>query len=446
MLAVIGGVERALSENPFSEPGDSEQTVIRPRPGGARMATRPQAEAPPPPSGPAIEATAAGDGPLAMAASPLLTLLARLRNAAAPPDAGDVRERTIRELRAFERKARDAGVPMDQIRPAHYALCAALDDVVLATPWGHDGPWRATPLAQELHGDADAGRGFFEQLRTLRGLMPEGRPVLEIMFCCLSLGMMGPFRDAPDGTTAIERARHHVFELIQSAAPATQAATLAPDAGGIVIPPPARTKVPVWVAGSAALAIVAASYAWSLLGLNAASDDVYRQALASAPAAMPALVRPPATPPPPPPPEAPPGPDSALRAALEGVPDVEVVVSAGAAILRVPAHALFPQPNATLAAGPLLGRIAAALAPVPGAIRVLAYTDNAPARTVNFPSNFALTAARAKAVRTALARTVTNPARIVAAGKADADPIAPNTTPEGRERNRRVDIMVAGAP
>ena len=443
MLALNKGVERDVSENPFSEPGDADRTVIRPMPGGTRAAARPTAPTAVPPPGPEIDAVVAGDGPLAVAAAPLLHLLARLRNAATAPDPGDMRERTRRELRAFERRAREAGVPADQVRLAHFALCAALDDVVLATPWGHQGRWHDQPLALELHDDADAGRGFFTQLRTLRDTLPASRPVLEIMYLCLSLGMMGPFRTAPDGTGAVERARHHVFELIGTAAPAAPTA-LAPDAAGVRVPALPRGGLPVWVAGSAALALIAAVYAWSLLDLNAASDEVYQAALATAPTSMPALVRPPATPPPPPPPEPPPGPDITLRATLAGVADVDVIASPGAAILRIPARALFVQPNATLSPGPLLDRVAAALGRLPGTIRVLAYTDSGSSRTVGFPSNFALSAARAKAVRAALARTVPDPGRIVADGRADADPIAPNATPEGRERNRRIDIVVTG--
>ena len=37
-------------------------------------------------------------------------------------------------------------------------------------------------------------------------------------------------------------------------------------------------------------------------------------------------------------------------------------------------------------------------------------------------------------------------ARLAAEGRADADPVAPNATPEGRERNRRIDIVLPGVP
>ncbi len=37
------------------------------------------------------------------------------------------------------------------------------------------------------------------------------------------------------------------------------------------------------------------------------------------------------------------------------------------------------------------------------------------------------------------------PSRITVEGRADADPIAPNSTPEGRERNRRIEVVLYSA-
>ena len=39
-----------------------------------------------------------------------------------------------------------------------------------------------------------------------------------------------------------------------------------------------------------------------------------------------------------------------------------------------------------------------------------------------------------------------HPKRVTAEGRADADPVAPNNTDDGRERNRRIEIQVAAAP
>ena len=453
-----------MIDNPPEDAGDHDRTIIRPSPGGARNVPQPVAPQPAAPVSKApartepvrtepakpdaaeFEAAAASTEPLMVAAGPLLHLLTHLRNTATSPDPGDIRERTWRELRAFERNARQAGVNPLHIRLAHYALCAALDDVVLNMPWGAQGRWHDEPLAKALHQDDNAGAGFFEQLRTLRESLPESLPVIELMFVCLSLGMMGSYRTLGDGRTQVERVRHHVFELIERTAP-PPATALAPDAMGVDAHfAPARGGLPVWVTASVAIACVAGLYVWFLAGLNGASDAVYQSALAAPPATMPTLVRPPATPPPPPPP-APsvPGPAERLRAALADLPNVQVIEGASV-IVRIPAKLLFAQTNAAIAAGPLPERLIQALKNETGAIRVLGYTDSQIERSVAFPSNFALSTARAKAVRAALAAKLPDPARIVAEGRADADPVAPNASDEGREKNRRIDIVLTGQP
>lgn len=439
-----------MTQNPFDEPGEQERTVIRPAPGGSRAAVRAPSPASPAPSAspspptPEIETVATGTTPLATAAAPLIQLLGRLRNTATAPDPGDMRERTRRELRAFEKRAKEAGIPIDQTRLASYALCAALDDVVLNTPWGSHGRWRDEPLAVALHKDDQAGAGFFDQLRTLRTTLPTGKDVVEIMFICLSLGMMGPYRASPEGAQQLERVRHQVFGMIKPAAAAP--GPLSIDTAPVAVPRPPRGGVPVWVVASAVLGLLAALYVYLLTSLNSTSDAFYQEALAAPPTAMPALVRPAATPPPPPPP-APPEPDAAarLQAALADVPGIEIIGTPAAAIIRIPAAKLFTT-NATVAPGPLLDRVAKAIGAEPGPIRVVGYTDNQPPRTVAFPSKFALSNAQAAAIRTALAKQVPNPSRITSEGRADADPLAPNTTPEARERNRRVEIVIPRAP
>ena len=91
---------------------------------------------------------------------------------------------------------------------------------------------------------------------------------------------------------------------------------------------------------------------------------------------------------------------------------------------------------------PLLERIGAALRNEAGLLTVLAYTDNQPIRTVQFPSNYQLSAARAQAVRAIIARGVGDPTRLRSEGRADGDPIATNSTAEGREQNRRIEIVL----
>jgi type VI secretion system protein ImpK len=41
-----------------------------------------------------------------------------------------------------------------------------------------------------------------------------------------------------------------------------------------------------------------------------------------------------------------------------------------------------------------------------------------------------------------IGKSAGDPSRITAEGRADADPIATNSTPEGRERNRRIEVVL----
>ena len=183
-----------MSDNPFSEPDDNDRTVIRPVPGGRRGAPSPQpAPSPVFRDAPAARGAASipvdgaetisfGLNPLIAAAAPLLQLLGRLRNTYSQPDPGDLRERAIQQIRTFEQTARDGGVPIDQLRPAHYALCASLDDVVLNTPWGSSGGWAARSLVSTFHQEVRSGERFFDLLAQLRQNPGKFLPVLELMY------------------------------------------------------------------------------------------------------------------------------------------------------------------------------------------------------------------------------------------------------------------------
>ena len=77
-----------------------------------------------------------------------------------------------------------------------------------------------------------------------------------------------------------------------------------------------------------------------------------------------------------------------------------------------------------------------------GPVQIVGYTDNQPIKTVRFPSNFALSAARAEAAKDLIDRALGQPGRITAIGKADADPVASNATDVGRDENRRIEVIL----
>jgi type VI secretion system protein ImpK len=382
------------------------------------------------------------------AAAPLLQLLSRLRNTLSQPDPGALRERAAAEMRHFEQVSRDTGVPMEQVRPAHYALCASLDDVVQATPWGSQGDWAARSLVATFHQEVRSGDRFFDVLNQVKQNPGNFLPVLELMYLCLSLGFQGRYRLSPRGPAELDRMREDVFKIIARQRPRPDP-ELSPHWRGVAAPyRAARAELPVWVAGAAGLLLIAALYAWTSFGLNDDSDALFGRMMAAPPAQMPVIVRAaPVQPPPPPPPPAEPGALDKLRGFLR--PEIEqglvaVIGTDSVPVVRIRNRGLFPSGSAEVQPKftPLLERIGQALGEERGPVQVIGYTDNQPIRSVQFPSNFQLSASRAKAAAAIIAQGIGSPSRISTEGRADADPIANNATPEGREENRRIEVVL----
>jgi type VI secretion system protein ImpK len=122
---------------------------------------------------------------------------------------------------------------------------------------------------------------------------------------------------------------------------------------------------------------------------------------------------------------------------------VEVQDLADRSIIIVKGDGFFEPGGAVVASAvqPLLVRIGESLATLKGKVLITGHTDNQPIRTMRFPSNWHLSQERAAVVRTELGRLVA-PDRMQAEGRADTQPVADNTTPAGRSRNRRVEITL----
>jgi chemotaxis protein MotB len=105
---------------------------------------------------------------------------------------------------------------------------------------------------------------------------------------------------------------------------------------------------------------------------------------------------------------------------------------------------LFPSGSARLApsAIDIIRRLAAVLARFPNPVRVEGFTDDVPIRTMQFYSNWELSAARAGSVVHVLSDRGVASDRLAVVGFGEQHPVASNLTSQGRNANRRVTVVI----
>jgi len=123
---------------------------------------------------------------------------------------------------------------------------------------------------------------------------------------------------------------------------------------------------------------------------------------------------------------------------------VTVLCTPPTPVIRIKNAGMFASGSATLDPRyvPLLQRVGAALKSEAGNVQVIGYTDNQPIHSVQFPSNFQLSAARAQAAAAILGAAIGDPKRVATEGRGEADPLNANATPVERAENRRIEIVL----
>lgn len=423
------------SPDPFAgyEP---ERTIIKPTP---RSGTAPPAMG----RGSTAEvADAAGAdiaqlsilNPLVSAAGKLLALAARLRGLAAVPNVGTLRATAADAVQRFDADARRAGVPNESVLGARYVLCTAVDEAVANTPWGVQSGWNKQSLLVQFHNETWGGEKVFQLLARLAQDVPANRQLLELIYCVLALGFEGRYRVIDNGKAQLDTLRQRLADLIRKDRPPVEA-ELSPHwrglGGGTAR---LRETLPLWVFGVGFLLLLALVFFALRMWLANRSDATYAALSELRPPAM--QIAPPAVK------------AKTPRLARFLEPEIReglvtVTDEVDRSVVRLRGDSFFASGSAepTSRSLPVLGRIGAALAEVKGEVLITVHSDNQPIRSVRYPSNWHLSAARAEAVKAALVAQV-EPARMRADGRADSEPVAANDSAASRALNRRVDIIL----
>jgi len=426
-------------DDPFSVP-ESDHTIIMPTP-GRRAAAQPATPSAPPreamPNRPLPETS--GLNPLLAAANPLLDVVPQLRATLQHPDPAGLREFLAQGIKTFEARAQAGGVRPEKVVAARYALCTLLDEAIASTPWGGSGTWAKQSLLVMFHNEGWGGEKFFQLLSKLAEDPASNRDLLELMYVCLALGFKGRYQVQDNGKEALETLRERLAQMLRKQQGDYERA-LSPHWRGVNSQRKTMfTALPLWIALGGLGLIMLGTYFGLSYVLNEKSDPVYTQiqALRVQSAA-------PATQPKPPPlgqkPRLAGFLEPEIKKGLVAVRDEE-----NRSVVTILGDGLFAPGSATISAAYLvpLQRVAEALEGQPGQVHVIGHTDNQPIRSTRFPSNWHLSQERAQSVMALLKEKSRTPARYSADGRADAEPLGPNTTAAQRALNRRVEIVLA---
>ena len=361
-------------------------------------------------------------------------------------DAEKLRNSVVSEVRAFENRALQAGIPAQTVKAARYSLCATLDDVVLNTPWGGQSSWGLQSMVGTFHRETVGGDRFYDLLARLQKDAGNNIEMLEFMYMCLSLGFEGRLRVEQNGTDKPLRIRSGLASLIRAQRGAVER-DLSPNWKGVDKPYKALSAwKPVWIALGVTGLLLISEFAGLSYVLSNRTENLIGQLSIIEAGPVAELER--RAPPPPPTPI--PTKEIQLEKVVaflepeirEGL--VNVFGKGNTLVIRIAGSGMFGSGSDTLidAFQVPIARVAEALNDEPGKIIIVGHSDNVPIRSSRFPSNMHLSLARAKSVMTSMAGAIDDDSRLSAEGRADAEPIADNSTREGRATNRRIEVVL----
>ena len=381
-----------------------------------------------------------GSNPLIAAGTPLIALAGGLRTVLAQQETGRLRRIIVEELRRFQARTRESNIGDEEIRYGHYALCALLDEVILSTPWGVTAGWGKQTLVATFHNEVVSGDRIFEVADALEARPGRSPALLELLYVCFSFGFEGRYRLERGGASKLLQLRERLYNAIRNLRGPVER-SLSPKWKGVdAAYRPIVADLPMWVLLTGLATLLLAIYAVFVFRLSLI-DDSARPLAATYQAGPAKLARAAA---------APTG-DSRLYLTILDIlrPDINagrvgISDDPGSVGVRLLDRGLFASGSTDLDAayGGTMRRIAQAIGLVTGTVTIAGHTDGQPIRSLRFPSNQALSEARAASVATALTAAGVPADRLQPVGFGETQPVGDNRDDVGRRLNRRVEVTI----
>jgi len=441
----------------------SDQTIMKPRPGGrssrpeavtagnaepaagtpvavsnsadndkTRIATGNRSNV----SGQLPQSLSVSDNVLTDEAAVLYSLVAPIRSTTSHNDVNGLKKQCINLINQYEQRLRAKGVAAEVIEQARYTLCCFIDEIVLNTSWGGNSDWATESLLSTFHNETFGGEYFFTLLENAINQPAQNLMLLELQYLCLSFGFVGKMRVEDRGYEKLELIKDRAYKAIRSQR-GEPARELSPKWHSDVVQSGAlETRLPLWVLCSVVAALLLGVYMYLNYQVNNYSDQVHRQLntlVSWQPDAMAGQNGK--------------SHQDALR--LQQLLQTEirrdmlqVITLPDRVRIRVGLDQLFAPGGVTINESfmPVITKIARALEGTDGRLLVSGFTDDLPIFTSKYPSNWHLSLARANAMADALGAGGQLHGRLWPEGRGEADPVAANDTAENRALNRRVEI------
>lgn len=374
-------------------------------------------------------------------AAPLLNAIVQIRLAATHDDPSGLRQQLVEEIRLFETRCMQAGLPNDMIIASRYCLCSVLDEAAAQTPWGTRGVWAGNGLLVTFHNESEGGEKVFQLLSRMSQNPVEHLPLLEVIHYCLLLGYEGRYRGIELGRIQRDSLRASLAQLIQDTR------RLQPTLNGLQPLTPAsqntfwRPLIPLWVSISVTAFIAFLIYSGLNLRLSHTADSLL-QAIWQIP--LPKI-------------------EGVRRAQVtqsgldlrkqlaDLISDRTLDISddsSGSKVI-VPADKLFVRGSIDLTpqGRMIMTRIAAAMDSTKGTLQISVYTDSQPLQRSPFPSHYEYSLAQAHTLAALLQQLMVGPAHLIKGeGRGDSNPLLPDDSRENQARNRRIEIYLFPAP
>ena len=373
--------------------------------------------------------------PLIEAAKPVFILANSMQQTTSQLSTDSLINKFSLLINNFEENAEKNGAKYDAIQAAKYCLCTFVDELAVRAGWA-DETWSKNSLLVSFYDETWGGERFFEIIQNLKQDSDKNINLLEFMYLCLQFGYKGKYQVLNNGELEIDKIKRDLLALIHSKRP-DQTANLFKHNPIITnnIQRKRRLAIPLWVVGvlgAVALGVGYFTMQWSLGDkFNTASTKVNSLKLPSVITKQQDTQK-----------------TVRLRPLLENEIArklVSVEDFQDRSTVTILGDGLFESGSAQIQDQyyPVLAAVSQALDSVEGQIIVTGYTDNQPIQSLNFPSNWHLSQARADAVKEILLNYVKNGGtRIRSEGRGSTDPVAPNDTLENRAKNRRVEITL----